>query len=218
MTRFLLLAAGALALGGCSAAGPRPSAASAPVNAGEDRPAPDTMRWLYGSGEAAAASIQTWRQIAYHAIAVARRPGIPQSVPQGLPGAAGGIGTPSCETDDGGIKPLAAVFDVDETVLLNTGYEYWQALSGKPFDPAEWAQWSAEGAGIAQSVPGAVTGLRRLRDAGITVIFNTNRNTQNAAGTVAALEAAGAIYLKPRLNLYLDTMLNIPHFLLLCFF
>ncbi|HCI62408.1 MAG TPA: acid phosphatase, partial [Erythrobacter sp.] len=130
--------------------------------------------------------------MADHAIAVARRPGIPQSVPQGLPDAAGGIGTPSCETDDGGIKPLAAVFDVDETVLLNTGYEYWQALSGKPFDPAEWAQWSAEGAGIAQPVPGAVTGLRRLRDAGITVIFNTNRNTQNAAGTVAALEAAGA--------------------------
>ena len=192
MTRFLLLAAGALALGGCSAAGPRPSTASAPVNAGEDRPAPDTMRWLYGSGEAAAASIQTWRQIADHAIAVARRPGIPQSVPQGLPDAAGGIGTPSCETDDGGIKPLAAVFDVDETVLLNTGYEYWQALSGKPFDPAEWAQWSEQGAGIAQPVPGAVTGLRRLRDAGITVIFNTNRNTQNAAGTVAALEAAGA--------------------------
>ena len=84
------------------------------------------------------------------------------------------------------------MFDVDETVLLNTGYEYWQALMGKAFDPAEWKQWADQGAGIAPPVPGAVTGLRRLREAGITVIFNTNRNSDTAAGTVAALEAAGA--------------------------
>ena len=86
---------------------------------------------------------------------------------------------------------MAAVFDVDETVLLNNGYEYWQALSGKGFDPAEWGQWERGGAGIAPQVPGAVTGIRRLREAGITVIFNTNRDTGSAAGTVAALEAAG---------------------------
>ena len=103
----------------------------------------------------------------------------------------GGIGAPSCTSDDGVQKPLAAVFDVDETVLLNTGYEYWAALSGKPFDADEWKQWSDNGAGIAAPVPGAVTGLRRLREAGITVIFNTNRNSDTAAGTIAALEAAG---------------------------
>ena len=149
------------------------------------------MRWLYGSGEAAAASIQTWRQIADYAVAVASAGATPRSVPMGLPGYQGGIGAPSSTSDDGVQKPLAAVFDVDETVLLNTGYEYWQALSGKGFDPAEWGQWERGGAGIAPPVPGAVTGIRRLREAGITVIFNTNRDTGSAAGTVAALEAAG---------------------------
>ncbi len=144
------------------------------------------MRWLYGSGEAAAASIQTWRHIADFAIArAAETPAI--SVPLGLPDAAGGVGTTACTG-----KPPAAVFDVDETVLLNTGYEYWQALSGRPFDAKEWAQWESEGTGIAKPVPGAVTGLRRLREAGVAVIFNTNRNSATAAGTAAAIAAAGA--------------------------
>jgi 5'-nucleotidase (lipoprotein e(P4) family) len=92
---------------------------------------------------------------------------------------------------EGKIKPLAAVFDADETVLLNTGYEYWQAYSGKSFDAGEWGKWEKSGAGIAQPVPGAVTGIRRLREAGIAVIFNTNRNSSSAAETASAIEAAG---------------------------
>ncbi|MFT6473331.1 5'-nucleotidase, lipoprotein e(P4) family [Qipengyuania profunda] len=192
MTRFFLLAASTIALAGCATVEAAPIAAAPAAVTGEDQPAPDTMRWLYGSGEAAGASIQTWRQLADYTIAVSRQRSAPRSVPLGLPDAAGGIGTPSCVAEDGTAKPFAAVFDVDETVLLNTGYEYWQALTGKGFDPDEWKQWADEGAGIAPPVPGAVTGLRRLREAGITVIFNTNRNSDTAAGTVAALEAAGA--------------------------
>ncbi|MEH6724132.1 MAG: HAD family acid phosphatase [Qipengyuania sp.] len=192
MTRFFLLAASTIALAGCATVEAAPIAAAPAAVTGEDQAAPDTMRWLYGSGEAAGASIQTWRQLADYTIAVSRQRSAPRSVPLGLPDAAGGIGTPSCVAEDGTAKPFAAVFDVDETVLLNTGYEYWQALMGKAFDPAEWKQWADQGAGIAPPVPGAVTGLRRLREAGITVIFNTNRNSDTAAGTVAALEAAGA--------------------------
>ncbi|MEX0341890.1 MAG: 5'-nucleotidase, lipoprotein e(P4) family [Erythrobacter sp.] len=203
MTRYLLCVTSALALAGCATTDAA-IIAEAPVAVSDDtRPAPDTMRWLYGSGEAAAGSIQTWRQIADYAIAVSRQRKMPESVPLGLPDAEGGVGTPSCVGDDGASKPLAAVFDVDETVLLNTGYEYWQALSGKDFDPVEWKQWADNGAGIAPPVPGAVTGLRRLREAGITVIFNTNRNSDTAAGTIAAIEAAGtgpAVHLE---NLFL---------------
>ncbi|MBO6767002.1 MAG: acid phosphatase [Erythrobacter sp.] len=191
MNRFVLLAASTVALGGCASV-QTPTRASAPVvTIDEHRPAPDAMRWLYGSGEAAGASIQTWRQIADYSIAIAQQSSVARSVPLGLPDAEGGIGTRSCTARDGTGKPLAVVFDVDETVLLNTGYEYWQALSGRPFDPSEWDQWADNGAGIARPVPGAVTGLRRLREAGITVIFNTNRNSETAAGTIAALEAAG---------------------------
>ncbi len=192
MTRLILIATSALALAGCATADAAPIASAPAPEVGDEKPAPDTVRWLYASGEAAGASIQTWRQIADYAVLVAQRREAPQSVPLGLPDADGGIGTPSCLRADGSAKPFAAVFDVDETVLLNTGYEYWQAFSGKSFEPDEWKQWADNGAGIAQPVPGAVTGLRRLREAGITVIFNTNRNSDTAAGTAAAIEVAGA--------------------------
>ena len=205
MMRYTVLIS-AILLGGCATtnAAEVASAPAAPeVATGGERPAPDTMRWLYGSGESAGASIQAWGQIADYAIAVSRQRKTPQSIPLGLPNVEGGIATPSCIAADGTMKPFAAVFDVDETVILNRGYEYWQAYSGKPFVPEEWEQWANGGASITAPVPGAVTGLRRLREAGITVIFNTNRNTETAAGTAAAIEAAGtgpAVHLE---NLFL---------------
>lgn len=194
MKRLIVTLSISVMLAGCATA-PATEVASAPAATtatGGEAPAPDTMRWLYGSGEAAGASIQTWRALADYATAVSRQRKMPQSVPMGLPGVDGGVGTPSCTAADGTVKPFAAVFDVDETVLLNVGYEYWQAFSGKGYESAEWKQWADNGAGTALPVPGAVTGLRRLREAGITVIFNTNRNADTAAGTAAAIEAAGA--------------------------
>ncbi len=200
MTRFALLAATSLALAGCATAPDHGMAAApAPVarQAGGGAPAPDPMRWLYGSGEAAGASIQAWRQLADFAIARAAE-GPARSVPLGLPGVPGGISRVDCQG-----KPPAAIFDVDETVLLNVGYEYWQAYAGRGFVGEEWKQWADGGAGIAAPVPGAVTGLRRLREAGIAVIFNTNRSADTAAGTAAAIEAAGAGPAVHRENLFL---------------
>ncbi|WP_231958903.1 5'-nucleotidase, lipoprotein e(P4) family [Altererythrobacter sp. B11] len=148
------------------------------------------MRWLFGSGEAAAASIQSWRSLAD--FVVARAAAAPErSVPMGLPEATGGIADTSCMAADGSTKPYAAVFDVDETVLLNLGYEYWQAATGEPWNAEAWAEWERDGAMHTAPVPGAVTGLRRLREAGVTVVFNTNRETANAAGTIDALTASG---------------------------
>lgn len=197
----------ALLLAGCATTeatevASAPAATSAPANPGS-RPAPDTMRWLYGSGEAAGASIQAWRQLADYAIAVSRQRKMPQSVPLGLPDVQGGIAAPSCVAADGKIKPFAAVFDVDETVILNLGYEYWQAWSGQSFDAETWKQWEKNGDSMVAPVPGAVTGLRRLREAGIAVIFNTNRNADAAAETAAAINGAGAGPAVHRENLFL---------------
>ena len=142
------------------------------------------MRWTYGSGEAAAASIQAWRVMADYAIATAaRRPAA--SVPLGLPGAADGIATTSCT----GKKP-AVVLDVDETVILNLGYEYW-LTRGNSYSPEVFNRWAADGSSAVAPVPGAVTGIRRLREAGIAVLYNTNRPANAAAGTIRALEAVG---------------------------
>ncbi|WP_375290067.1 5'-nucleotidase, lipoprotein e(P4) family [Qipengyuania sp.] len=179
-------------LAGCAAQPPLASTAPAAGSPamGLEAAAPDSMRWLYGSGEAAGASIQAYRMLADYAVAVSRQRKMPQSVPMGLPDAEGGIGTPSCQRADGSQKPFAVVFDVDETLILNNGYEYWQAR-GNPYNSDDWADWAANGARFVAPVPGAVTGLKRLREAGITVVFNTNRKSDTAAGTVAAIEAAG---------------------------
>lgn len=185
----------ALSLGGCAGAATAPvtavpPAASAASSHSQDAAAPDTMRWLYGSGEAAGVSIQAYRMLADYAIASAGADPA-QSVPLGLPDAEGGTGTVSCTSDKGRPKQPAVIFDADETAILNRGYEYWQASSGKGYDPREWKDWATNGAPYVDPVPGAVTGIKRLRNAGIAVIFNTNRNAADAAGTEAALDAAG---------------------------
>lgn len=194
-TTLAALAAMASLIGGCAAqtavAPPPAAAAPAPAPAPTSPPqlalgdpAPDPMRWTYGSGEAAAASIQTWRDLADYAIAAAaRKPAT--SVPLGLPGAAGGLGTATCT----GKKP-AVVLDVDETVILNLGYEYWLSR-GNSYSPEAFDAWAEQSASAVAPVPGAVTGIRRLRQAGIAVIYNTNRPSAAAAGTIRALEAAG---------------------------
>ena len=172
-----------LALAACQTTPPVASAPPAP--AAGDAPAPDSARWLYGSGEAAGASIQAWRQLADFAIATAKTsPTV--SIPMGLPDAANGIGTASCTG-----KPMAVVFDADETVILNRGYAYWQSWSGAEYKQSEWDAWERTGANQIAPVPGAVTGIRRLREAGIAVVFNTNRNASSAAQTIDALEKAG---------------------------
>lgn len=190
MTRTALAPALVVALlAGCAAppppaSTPPPASAAPPTTLGLDDAAPDPMRWTYGSGEAAAASIQAWRAMADFAIAQAKRKPA-QSIPMGLPDVVGGVGSTSC----GGKSP-AVVLDVDETVILNRGYEYWlargNANSGRVFE-----QWANTGVAAVAPVPGAVTGIRRLREAGIAVIYNTNRPSSAAQGTIRALEAAG---------------------------
>ncbi|MBH9538645.1 5'-nucleotidase, lipoprotein e(P4) family [Novosphingopyxis sp. YJ-S2-01] len=167
--------------------GQRQQAAAAPLlpEAPPVDQAPDTMRWLYGSGEAAALSIQVFRGLADYAIAAAASnpadsvilaegatPDLPRFVPCGS-------------------KPKAAVFDVDETVLMNLGYEYWATKTRRGYVSEVWDEWERTGYDAVAPVPGAVTALRRLRDAGITVVFNTNRKAANAASTERALVNAG---------------------------
>ena len=148
-------------------------------------PPPAGMQYLYGSGEAAALSVQAFAMLASHATATAKARPVQSVV------LASGASLDQPRFVPCGDKPLAAVFDVDETVLLNIGYEYHDARSGKGFDEAAWDAWERTGAGAVSPVPGAAAALAQLRAAGVTVVFNTNRSAANAAATAQAIRTAG---------------------------
>ena len=73
----------------------------------------------------------------------------------------------------------------------NVGAMRYMAEQGKDFDPAIWNAWEKSGAGKALAMPGAIEALKIMRDAGVTIIANTNRTSANAKGTEDTLRAAG---------------------------
>ncbi len=181
-----VLALAASALGASAGAqmaqpAPPPAAANAdPVAAERIKP----FQYLYGSAEAAALSVESWHTLVDYARqrvrhrpkdSVVLAPGATFEAPRFVP----------C-----GHKPIAAVFDVDETVILNLGLESWAAL-GYPSGGGVSTRWAQTGANAVAPVPGAVYGINTLRKMGVTVIFNTNRSTKDADGTADAIAAAG---------------------------
>lgn len=176
--RLSAAASGLLALGAAAAAQPAPPAARA-----DSAIVPPGMQYLYGSGEAAAISVQAWHALADHvALQVRARPR--DSVVLAPAATFAAPAWVPC-----GDKPFAAVFDADETVILNLGFEYDAAKGPQP--PGRWEAWERTGAGSIAPVPGAVEGLAALRALGVTVVFNTNRLAANAATNQAAIEGAG---------------------------
>jgi 5'-nucleotidase (lipoprotein e(P4) family) len=147
---------------------------------------PAGMQYLYGSGEASAISIQAWRSlVAYAAEQVRVRPADSVVLDRGST-----LAAPRFVPCGG--KPLAAVFDVDETVLLNLGYEADDAAHpGRAYDERRWQSWERTGVGKAAAVPGARKALDMLRAMGVSVVFNTNRSAVNARATERALDNAG---------------------------
>ena len=131
------------------------------------------MQYLYGSGEAAALSIQAYRALARLSardVADRRRKGEPR---QRRAGDGATLDAPQFEPC--GTKPLAVVLDIDETALLNLGFEADAARRGEAYDAARWERWEQTGADKVVAVPGATMALDAARAAGIAVIFNSNR-------------------------------------------
>jgi hypothetical protein len=164
-----LLASSALAQSAPQAAPTRSSQRAAPAP-----PSLAGLQFLYGSGEAAALSRQTYAALEGYAVAqAAHRPADSVVLAEGAT-----LGAPAWVPC--GDKPLAVVFDIDETVILNAGLMHTRALQpGAPRDTT------------VLPVPGAVEAIRALKAAGITAIFNTNRTTNVTDGVIAALVSVG---------------------------
>lgn len=170
----------ALALTACAV---QPQAApieSAPAPAAT---VPPQFQFLYGSAEAGALSQQIFAAVLdYARKGVANRPR--DSVVLARGAQLDGPFVPC------GSKPFAIVFDIDETVLLNLGYEFHEARSGQGFDAARWDRWERTGTDAVIAPPGAVYTINTLRHLGIVVVFNSNRSAKNADATTLALSNA----------------------------
>lgn len=164
---------------------PRPATPAAPVAAGT---VPETRQYLYGSGESAGLSIQAYqalnRYLADH-IAYRKKGSMRQVV------LADGSTLSTPQFEPCGQKPPAIVLDIDETAVLNLGYEADAVRRGVGFDDSRWQRWEATGADKVVAVPGAKLAVDAARQLGITVIFNSNRTAASAAATTEALNHAG---------------------------
>ncbi|TCP32889.1 HAD family acid phosphatase [Sphingomonas sp. BK235] len=206
-SRLLGAAAGALLLAGCAAAAfdrapPRATSVAAETPAAAALPA-GAMAYLYGSAEAAALSEQTYNALTGYVRGVIerardrrgrlpseRRAGTLPRWPQSAVLAPGATAA-SVETVPCGALPPAVVLDMDETAVLNLGYEFDEARTGAPYDAKRWDRWERTGADRVVAVPGAVAAFRQLRALGVTMVINTNRSADNASATAAALRKAG---------------------------
>ena len=148
---------------------------------------PPAMQYLFGSGEAVAASRQAYHALSAYLATIKYRK--PESLRQLVLNDGATLAAPYFEPC--GKKPPAVVLDVDETALLNVGYEADEVRRGLSYDEARWQRWEQTGANQVVAVPGAKAALDAARAAGITVIFNTNRNAAAAKQTEEALNAAG---------------------------
>ncbi len=196
----------ALSLAGCATQGQQVAAPAlskdALVTQVGEKPTlaspPTGQQWLFGSAEGSIASAQVYKSMALYVRAKALNRAIKTQMVL-----AEGSTPDAPRFESCGTKPLAAVFDADETLIWNVGAMRYMAEQGKDFDPAIWNEWEKSGAGKALAMPGAVDALKIMRDVGVTIIANTNRSAANAKGTEDALRSAGLGEFKHQETLYL---------------
>ena len=200
-TAFLaaLVAGPALAKAPARSVRPARTAHSAPTSASVPAPAwLAPSQYLLGSGEAAALSRASWAALVDYvsrALAAPQRQSVvfaPSSTleaPRFVP----------CDR-----KPPAVVLDIDESAVLNVGWQYDDAAAGgRPFDMARWRRWEADGADRAVPTPGAIEAIARLRALGVEIVFNSNRDAAFATETARMIAGAGLGEAVPGRTLFL---------------
>ncbi|MBB4096774.1 HAD family acid phosphatase [Sphingomonas kyeonggiensis] len=150
---------------------------------------PPEMQFLYGSGEASALSLQAYAALWTYVHGELRFRRDKSQITSVVMTRDSTLTSPKFGTC--GKRPMAVVFDVDETVLLNLGFESDAARRGPGYDQGRWTRWEETGADKVEAVPGAAETIAALRSDGITVIFNTNRSASTAPFTIEALNRAG---------------------------
>ena len=144
---------------------------------------PPASQYLYGSGEGGAMALTAMHAlIAYATDKAAHRPKDSVILATGSP-------LVKATFVPCGDKPLAVVFDSDETLIWNLGFEA-RAAAGEPYDAVRWSRWERTGQNAVTAVAGAGHVLTDLRKLGVTPVVNTNRSAANTDGTIAMLKQA----------------------------
>ncbi|MBM3462809.1 MAG: hypothetical protein FJX76_11965 [Armatimonadetes bacterium] len=79
------------------------------------------------------------------------------------------------------LRPVAVVMDLDETVLDNSPFEAYLVKAGKGFDDSIWrafVRFQGSEPRAHRAIPGAVDFIRTAEALGVTVIYISNRDTQ----------------------------------------
>lgn len=163
---------------------PPPSAAPA-----ASATVPGSMQYLYGSGEAAALDLQAYMALGNYLIGIASDRDIGHDVKSVVLAPGATLDAPAFVPC--GKKPLAIVFDIDETAVLNLGYEADAATTGIGYDATRWDAWERTGKGKVAAVPGVLDAVKVARLENIAVVFNSNRSLANADATAAMLADVG---------------------------
>ncbi len=91
----------------------------------------------------------------------------------------------------GNAKPLAVVFDLDETVLDNGRFQTRQIREGWAYNIEKWSEWEMDGGDQVELVPGAIEFITKLETLGIERVYITNRHQRAQSQTLATLERLG---------------------------
>ncbi|WP_296617121.1 HAD family acid phosphatase [Sphingomonas sp.] len=151
---------------------------------------PPGMQYLYGSGEASAVSIQAYLSLTDFLVARGGDFAVGHPISSVVLAPDATLDAPKFLKCGPRQRP-AVVLDIDETALLNLGYEADDSQRSGAYDQKRWDRWEASGVTAVDPVPGVLDAVRAARASGIEVVFNSNRASANAAATIDALTLAG---------------------------
>jgi 5'-nucleotidase (lipoprotein e(P4) family) len=85
-----------------------------------------------------------------------------------------------------GLKPMAIVVDLDETMINNSPFQGKMIESGKSFTSDFWNEWSELAS--AQAMPGAMEFTHFCDSLGVEIIYISNRSVSELEWTMKNLE------------------------------
>jgi len=150
---------------------------------------PAGIQYLYGSGEASAQYLQTYIALENYLLGVTSDRAIGHIVRSVVLAPGASLQNPSFLPCDQ--KPMAVVFDIDETVVFNLGFEQASLAAGGGYNSARWDAWERSGSKAVALAPGVAEAIKVARDSHVEVIFNSNRSGANAEKTAAMLNGLG---------------------------